>query len=481
MGEFRMKILKNYLYNAGYQILVLIVPLVTTPYVNRILGPHGVGINTYTNTIIQYFILFGSIGITLYGNRQIAYSRDNKYKMSINFWEIQIIKLLCIFIAIVAFFIYLIFISHYKYYMLLQFINLFAAIFDISWFYQGIEDFKTTVIRNTFVRIISAIAIFIFIRTREDTYIYILIIGFSTLLGNLTLWTTLKKNIVFVKLSDLHPMHHFMPSFSLFIPQVAVQVYQIFNKTILGIMVGTNAAGFYYDADTIIKMFLTLVTAIGTVMLPHAANEFIKGNNKKLRNMLYISANITTCITVAFSFGIAAIAWKFAPLFFGSEFTAVGKAMFLESPVIYFAGISGVIGTQYLIPTNHIKPYTVSLILGAVVSIVLNFIFIPIWGLSGAMYVTVISEIVVTIYQLFYVKINNLLNVKRMFADTFKYLFIGFFMFIIVATLDKILGEGIVFITIEVLSGALVYIIGIIITKPRVFYIVKAILFGSNR
>lgn len=476
-----MKVLKNYLYNAGYQILVLIVPLITTPYVNRILGPHGVGINAYTNTIIQYFILFGSIGIALYGNRQIAYSRDNKYKMSVNFWEIQIVKVLCILVAIIVFFVYLILISHYKYYMLLQFINLFAAIFDISWFYQGIEDFKTTVIRNTIVRIISAIAIFVFIKTKNDTYIYILIIGLSTLLGNLTLWTTLKKSVNFVKLSDIHPFHHFIPSFSLFIPQVAVQVYQILNKTVLGMIVGTNAAGFYYDADTIIKMFLSLVTAIGTVMLPHAANEFIKGNQSELNRMLYISANVTTCITMAFSFGIAAISWKFAPLFFGKSFTVVGKAMFLEAPVIYFAGISGVIGTQYLIPTNHINPYTVSLTLGALVSIVLNFVFIPLWRLSGAMYVTVISEIVVTMYQIYYVKKNNLLNIEKLLSDTMKYLFVGFLMFIVVITLDKVLNGSIFSIVMETLLGAIIYIIGIIVIKPQAFYIAKDFLSKNGR
>lgn len=136
-----MKVLRNYLYNAGYQLLSIIVPIITTPYINRVLGPHGVGINTFTNTIIQYFILLGSIGIGLYGNRQIAYTRKDRKKLSVTFWEIQIVKVISVTLSILLFFCYLLLFANYKFYMLLQFVNLIAAIFDISWLFEGLEDF----------------------------------------------------------------------------------------------------------------------------------------------------------------------------------------------------------------------------------------------------------------------------------------------------------------------------------------------------
>lgn len=166
--------------------------------------------------------------------------------------------------------------------MTLQFINLVAAAFDISWFFQGIEDFRVTVLRNAVVKIISIILIFIFIHQRSQVGGYIAIYALATLIGNLTLWPNLKKELrVKIRIVDLQPLHHFMPTIGLFIPEVAVQIYQTVNKTMLGYIVSTTAAGFYYDADTIVKMLLGLVTAFSSVMLPHVANQYSKNQQKK--------------------------------------------------------------------------------------------------------------------------------------------------------------------------------------------------------
>lgn len=471
-----MKVLRNYLYNAGYQLLSIIVPIITTPYINRVLGPHGVGINTFTNTIIQYFILLGSIGIGLYGNRQVAYIRKDKKKLSITFWEIQIVKVISVTLSIFLFFCYLLLFANYKFYMLLQFVNLVAAIFDISWLFEGLEDFKRTVVRNTIVRILSTILIFLLVKTKNDTYVYILIIGCSNLFGNLTLWPYLRRLLVSVDFRSLKLAQHILPSLSLFLPQVALQIYQVLNKTILGIMVSTNASGFYYDADTIIKMLLSLVTAIGTVMLPHMANEFANGNKNNLKRMMYTSSNITICITSAFTFGIAAIATKFAPIFFGKQFYPVGGAMTLEAPVIFLAGISGVIGTQYLIPTDQIKHYTASLILGAFTSIILNFVFIPIWALNGAMFATVLSEFSVAVYQIYYVVSTKQLEVKLLFRDTAKYLFAGLIMFIITYKIDTNLPSSVPLLMLEVIIGGIIYFVLICVLKTKVYVLLKDII-----
>lgn len=339
-----MKIIRNYLYSVGYQLLIMIVPLITTPYVNRVLGPHGIGINTYTNTIIQYFILFGGFGIALYGNRQIAYVRENPFELTKTFWEIQVVHTIGILAASFIFFIYLICFARYKWYMTLQFINLVAAAFDISWFFQGLENFKITVLRNTIIKLCCIVLIFSFIHSKNDIWLYILIYALSTFLGNLTLWPSLRKNLkMHIKIADLKPWIHFLPTLELFIPEVAVQIYQTLNKTMLGMIVSTNASGYYYNSDTIIKMLLGLVTALSSVMLPHVANRFSNGQLENVKKVTYLSFNIISCVAIALMFGIASISFKFAPLFFGKSFTIVGKAMMLESPVIYFAGLSTIL------------------------------------------------------------------------------------------------------------------------------------------
>lgn len=145
------------MYNASYQLFILIIPLVTVPYISRVLGSSGVGINAYTNSIIQYFILFGSIGINLYGNRTVAYNRDNKQKLSQIFWEISILRFICITLSYIAFVVFLFQTKEYKEYYFFQSFMLIAAAFDISWFFMGIEDFKKTVIRNIIIKLVSLI------------------------------------------------------------------------------------------------------------------------------------------------------------------------------------------------------------------------------------------------------------------------------------------------------------------------------------
>ncbi len=168
-----MQVVKNYLYNAAYQVFILLVPLITTPYLARVLGPTGVGINAYTNSIIQYFILFGSIGVNLYGNRQIAYVRDDKDKLTKTFYEIFLMRVMTIILAYAAFLVFLMFTGSYHTYYFAQSVSIIAAAFDISWFFMGMENFGVTVLRNLIVKILTLVSIFLFVKSYNDLYIYI--------------------------------------------------------------------------------------------------------------------------------------------------------------------------------------------------------------------------------------------------------------------------------------------------------------------
>ena len=256
-----MKIIKNYLYNVFYQVFVLLVPLITMPYIARVLGPTGVGINSFTNSNTQYFILIGSIGVSLYGNRQIAYHRDNQEEASQIFWEVFLMRMLTILVALVAFFIFLGVEKSYHYAYLMQSILIMAAAFDISWFFMGFENFKVTVLRNIIVKLISLACIFIFVRNKGDLTLYIAVLSISQLIGNITLFPYLKRYINLPNWRELKIGRHFKPSLVLFVPQIATQVYLILNKTMVGKMVSVEAAGFYDNSDKIVKM-----AAVGRLM-----------------------------------------------------------------------------------------------------------------------------------------------------------------------------------------------------------------------
>ncbi|HAQ4564149.1 oligosaccharide flippase family protein [Enterococcus faecium] len=466
-----MSLIKNYFYNVGYQIFVIIIPLVTVPYVSRVLGSEGVGINAYTNSIIQYFILFGSIGINLYGNRTIAYNRDNKKKMSQIFWEIALLRMICIAISYLIFIIFLSVVSEYQIFYFYQSFLIIAAGLDISWFFMGNEDFKKTVLRNTLVKIVSLIAIFVFIKSKSDIGLYILILSLSILFGNLTLWPYLRKMVNLPNIKQLNLWRHFLPSLALFIPQVATQVYLVLNKTMLGILVGVKSTGYYENSDKIVKVILAIVTATGTVMLPRVANTFAKGQKDKVAKYLYQSFDFVTAICFPMALGLSAIAPKFSVWFLGSEFKITGGLISILSLVIIFIGWSNVLGTQYLLPTNQTKYYTISVVSGALINLILNFPLITKYGVYGAVVSTVISEFTVMAVQIFLAR--KTLQISVLFSGKWKYMISALLMFVLVRGLHNILPGSIVYFGIEVVLGIAVYLFLLFIFRAPIIGLLK--------
>jgi len=463
IGIINMKLIKNYLYNVGYQIFILIIPLITVPYVSRVLGSEGVGINAYTNSIISYFVLFGSIGINLYGNRTIAYVRDDERKLSDIFWEIAFLRIVFIFISYLIFLLFLFLTNKYHEFYLFQSILIIAAGVDISWFFMGMEDFKKTVLRNIFVKIISLIAIFLFVKTVNDLGPYILILSVSTLLGNLTLWPYLSSFVRKPNFYQLNLRKHLIPSLSLFIPQIATQIYLVLNKTMLGYMTGVQNSGYYENTDKLVKIVLAIVTATGTVMLPRMANTFSKGELNQVSSYVRQSFDFVSAICFPMAFGLAAIAPKFSIWFFGDEFAITGNLIPILCIVIVFIGWSNVLGTQYLLPTNQTKYFTFSVTTGAVVNIFLNIILINKFEVYGAVIATVISEIFVTVVQIIYVKKN--ISILALFNGIWKYFILGLIMFIIVRILNTMMSSNFISFLTQAIIGLLFYFFGCIFFK----------------
>jgi len=466
-----MKIVKNYLYNVGYNILILLTPLLTVPYISRVLGPTGVGINATTNSVITYFLLAGTVGITIYGNREIAFIREDFEKRSQVFWEIELLQITTIGLAYLAFCIFLFFQNQLKMYFFYQSFLIIAGAFDISWFFMGLEDFKKTVLRNILIKIISLFAIFVLVKTKNDVGIYILILSLSQLLGNVTLWPYLNRIVRVPKIATLHIFKHLKPSLSLFIPQVAITIYLAVNKTMLWQLDNVTASGYYDYSDKLIKLVLAIVTSIGTVMLPHIANLYARKKMKQVKEYLYISFDFVLFIAIPMCFGIAALATSLAPWFFGSEFTMVNKLLMIEAPVIILIGLSNVIGQQYLLPTKQTRTYTVSVVLGAVTNIVINIPLILKYGVYGAMIATLLSELTVTSYQL--IKVRTALKLSKLFANVGKYMFAAVIMFMPVYVLNICMKISAISLFFQIIIGLLIYIGMICILQPSILQRIK--------
>lgn len=466
----KKSIAKNYIYNLVYQILLMILPLITTPYISRVIGAEGIGIYSYTISITTYFILFGTLGISMYAQREIAYVQSDIKKRSKVFWEIIIFRAITVSISMIIF--YFVFVSRGEYaiYYKVLMIEIFATCFDISLLFQGLEEFKKILFRNIIVKLISIICIFTFIKGPQDIIKYFVIYVISTFVGNLSLWFYLPKYIEKVKFSELEIFRHIKPTFVLFIPQIATQIYTVLDKTMIGtIIVDKSEVGYYEQAQKIVKLILTIITSLGTVMLPRIANKFANGKKEEIKDNILNSLNFVYFLSIPMIVGIIIVADLFIPMFLGEGYQKSTLIVCVISPIILMIGLSNVVGVQYLLPTKKQKEYTISVIGGAVINFLLNIVLIQKFMSVGAAIATVIAETVVTVIQLYTVRKE--FNIKSIFKLSRNYLLASFIMLIVISILKKLLTNcslNIIVITfIIAIVGIFIYSIILLILKDR--------------
>lgn len=471
----KKSVTKNYIYNLAYQILIIILPVITTPYISRVLGVENIGIYSYTLSISTFFILFGSLGIALYGKREIAYLQKDKEKYTIAFWEILILRVITMSISLIVFCLTFVRNGDYQNYFKILILEIIANCIDISWFFQGLEEFKKTVIRNMLVKLISVVCIFIFVKTRQDLTKYFVIYVLSVLIGNGSLWLYLPKFLTKVSMKQLNVKKHFKPTFSLFIPQIAVEIYTILDRTMIGLIIHDKSeVGFYDQSQKIIKMLLTVITSLGTVMLPRIANNYANGKKKKIVKYMKKSFNMVFFLCFPMIFGIISVSDLFVPKFFGEGYDKVAVLMNFISPIILAIGLSNVIGTQYLLPTKRQKEYTVSVTCGAIINFIINISLIWNYGAIGASIGTVIAEFTVTIVQMFYIRKD--FNIWKIIKSSRNYLLASGIMFVVCLVIKSIVRKPYFSMALQVAIGGIVYLTILIILEDKfVFEIIDRI------
>lgn len=457
----------------SFQLFKIIIPIFTIPYIARVLGPQNVGINSYTYNIVQYFVLFGSIGINTYGNRKIAYNMNDKDKLSKTFWEIFSLQLITVTISYIIFFIFLLLNGNYHVYYLAQSIMIIAAAFDISWFYMGIQEFKYTFYRNFIIRILVLIFIFLFVKSGSDLILYIILYTGSYLIGNISMFSYLRKYINMPRINLSGIFRHLLPAIALFLPQIAGQFYGIFNKNILGVMEDVKSVGFFDQSDKVTSVIVAVVTATGSVMLPYVANEFMKGNIQKSRSFLYDSFEVAAFISIPIAFGLAAVSSSFVPLFFSNRYLPVIPILVIQSFSCIVVSISNVVGIQYLIPTNQNYKYTISIFIGAFTNLIVDIPLIHIWGVNGSAFAILISELAVTLAQLLLVRKE--ISYLKFIKSYYKYLIAGFIMFIVTIFLNDIQSISWLSIMITAFIGLLVYSGSLFLLKANIIKVLSKI------
>ena len=462
----KKSIAKNYIYNALYQILAIIIPLITTPYLSRVLGAEKIGIYSYTLSITTYFILFGSLGVSMYGQREIAYNQNNKYLRSKTFIEILFMRFISLAISLIIFYFTFCLHGNYNIYYKILILEILANAIDISWYFQGLEEFKKTVTRNMLVKIISVIFIFVLVKSQEDFSKYFIIYVLSTFLGNLSMWIYIPKYIDKISIKDLNISKHIKPTIMLFIPQIATQIYTVLDKTMIDtIVIDKTEVGYYEQAQKIIKFLMTLATSLGVVMMPRIAATYAEGNHKKVKEYMNKSFSFIMLLDFPLMFGIISVASKFVPIFYGRGYEKVVPLICIISPIIILIGLSNVTGTQYLLPTKQQNKYTLSVVVGAIINFCFNLLLIFKFESIGASIATVIAEFGVTATQ--FILLRKEVSIKDVIKNSQKYIIASFIMFLISVLIGNFIDNNYLSIIVQMISSSIIYFLLLIIFKDK--------------
>ena len=401
----KSKLLSNYLYNLCYQALVLITPIITMPYVSRVLGDENIGLYNFFYSMVSYFVLFGCMGLNLYGQREIAFCKDRPKRRTRVFLELYIIRVATLTVSIIAYYFLIVRNStSYSLYYAIFLIELIAALLDISWFYQGMEEFRAQMLRNLIVKVAALILIFTYVKTEKDLGIYIACTAGANLIGCLSLWVQLPKHLTKTYLTLFGVTKHITPVLVVFVPQIATSIYSHIDKTMIRIFSDYFQVGYYSQAEKITKIILAVVTSLGAVMLSRIADKYAKGDFEAIK--AYINKSFKFLFTIAYpvSFGIMSVATKTIPWFLGEGFGPSAYCTVLLAPLIIFMGVSNILGAQFLLPTRRNKEYTVAVSSGLIVNVFMNSVLISKWGCYGAAIATCIGELVVMLLQFFFVR-----------------------------------------------------------------------------
>lgn len=398
-----MKVVKNYAYNLSYQLLVIILPIITTPYVTRVFSSDDLGTYGYFNSIVTYFILLATLGVANYGTKVISGHRKEIEK---NFWGIYSLQLGATVLSLILYCLLCLslpFMQNPVAYILG--LALVSKGLDISWLFQGLEEFRKITVRNITVKLIGVISIFLFVKSANDLCLYVFLLTIFELLGQLSMWLPAREFIGRPHFDVEYAKHHLKPVILLFLPQVAISLYVTLDRTMLGALASTKDVGIYDQALKLVNILLTLVTSLGSVMLPRVSSLLSEGNHKavnKMHEMAFLIYNVVIFPIIA---GMLIVNDDFVQFFLGQDFQDARYAIAIMIFRMFFIGWTNIMGIQILIPHNKNKEFMVSTTVPAILSVGLNLLFLPKLGYIGAAIVSVLTEALVWGIQLFYTRI----------------------------------------------------------------------------
>lgn len=442
-----------------YQILMLVVPLLLSKYVTSIFTKDVLGVYSYSYSIANNFVIIGMLGIQKYGTRIIAQSKINNTALRKTFWSLLYVHLIGCCLSLFTYFVMCTFIQKNIYIFLIQGLFVASIIFDITWLFYGLEDFRSVVLKNGAVKILEIVLIVAFVKTNSDLWKYTLIMSGSVLLGQVVMIPQAIKLIKPITVSKSDMIKHLKPMLILSISVIATSIYASIDKTILGLLSeGKEGSVAIYDySEKIIKIPLTIIASTGTVMLPRMSALLSQKETAKARNYISNSVIIISMLAIGAAFGISSISRNFVTLWYGTEYNDCINTIVFLSPLIFLVSFGDIIRSQYLIPQNKDKEFTISVVCGSLLNLVLNIVLIPLLDINGAILSTLIAETIICLGQFFIARKE--LPIGRYLLEPIPFVSIGLVMILINNTILTYLGIRYLCVLCQIVVGGIVYLV----------------------
>lgn len=385
----------------------ILFPLITFPYVSRVLLSEGNGKVAFASSVITYFTMFASLGIPTYGIRACAKVRDDKEKLSKTAQELLIINSVTMLITCLAYVLSILFVSKFgaeKELFIINGIGMVLNVFAVNWLYNALEQYAYITVCNLLVKIVSLVLMFLLVKHPDDYIIYGAITMIASSVSYVFNFIYAHKFISFKKSGTYEFRQHLKPIFIFFATSAAINVYTNLDVVMLGFMKGDVEVGYYNAAIKVKTILTTLITSLGTVLLPRLSYYVKKDKKDAFYHTIAKAVNFVVVLGIPLTFYFGMFAEESILFLAGEDFMGAIRPMIILMPTILLIGLSNITGIQVLTPQNEEKKVLYSILWGAAVDFVLNLVLIPKFASSGAAFATVMAELAVLIVQCIYLK-----------------------------------------------------------------------------
>lgn len=459
---------KNAILNSLGTVIGILFPIITFPYISRILLPEGIGRVNFVSSIISYFSLLAGLGISNYGIREAAKVRENINDFSLLVKELGIISFVSTFISYVLFFIVIFFVPKFHSYKNILFIcslNIPLATFGFSWVYSALENFTFSTINSLVFQSLNVISLFLFVKSKEDILIYVTIPVLCSIGSVICNLINLRKYISLKTTGKLKIRKHLKPIFVLFGMSVVTSIYTLLDTTMLGFLTNDTQVGYYSAATKINKLVLSVVTSACAVLFPRLSFYAEKADKTEFFNLLNKSFAITLGVAIPATIGLNLLSEPITLIFSGTEYIPSIPVMKMMNPIIIIISMSGFIGIQCLIPLRKEKITLYSVSIGAIVNFILNLLLMKKYGALGAAVSTLIAECSVTLFQI--INAHKYFDKKSLIKNCIQYLLAASVMGLVVFFIMNIIKSNVAKILLSSFIGIIVYFVVLIILKNQ--------------